>query len=83
MASKQDWEYWHRLAKAMRSCLRCTLPHPGRSTKPMNAVSEMRQRMGGLRKVLTPQYRGDWGEAPPLHSGIQEAQGGAGSGSRS
>ena len=28
----------------------------------MNAVVEMRERMDGLREVLTPQHRGDWDE---------------------
>lgn len=62
VASKQDWEYWHRLAKANAKLPSLHSPAPRPIDEAMNAVSEMRQRMGGLREVLTPQYRGDWDE---------------------
>ena len=62
MASEQDWEYWRRLARANAELPSLHSPAPRPIDEAMNAVSEMRERMGGLREVLTPQYQGDWDE---------------------
>ena len=62
MASEQDWEYWRRLAKANAKMPSLHSPAPRPINEAMNAVIEMRERMGGLREVLTPQHRGDWDE---------------------
>ena len=83
MASEQDWQYWRRLAKANAQMPSMHSPAPRSIEEAMNAVCEMRERMGGLREVITPQYKGDWGRTPPLHRRVQEAQGGARSGGHS
>lgn len=62
MASEQDWAYWRRLASANAKMPSLHSPAPRPIDEAMNAVSEMRARMGGLRSVLTPQHRGDWDE---------------------
>ena len=60
MASEQDWQYWRRLARANAQMPSMHSPAPRSIEEAMNAVCEMRERMGGLRDVLTPEYRGDW-----------------------
>ena len=62
MTSEQDWDYWRRLGKANAELPPMHSPAPRPISEAMNAVSAMRERMGGLANILTPEYRGDLDE---------------------